>query len=156
MGIEHPGHAHPAARQLLDAQRVGQQRLAQTAVLLRNHQSEQTHVPHLVDDLLRIGVAAFEFRRVGNDFLLDELPYRSDDLGLEFGQAEGLGEFGHALSFLSAAQQAIVLAFVRRAMSAVVKPKHCSRTSAVSCPKAGAGALAGWMPSNAAGMPGAK
>ena len=77
VGVEHPGHAHPAARQFLDAQRVGQQRLPQPAVLLRNHQPEQTHVPHLVDDVLRVGVAAFQFLRVGNDLLIDELPYRA-------------------------------------------------------------------------------
>src|SRR5262249_41034045 len=121
---------------------------------------EQTHLPHLVDDLLRVSIAAFELRCVGNDFLLDELPYRGDDFGLKFGQAESLREFGHALSFPSLlvlpTQQAIVLAFVRRAMSAFVNPRYCASTSAVSCPRAGAGVLAGWVPSKAAGMPGAK
>src|SRR5262249_42993155 len=99
---------------------------------------------------LRIGVAAFQLRCIGNDFLFDELPYRGKDLGLKFGQTERLGEFSHDLSF------PIVLAFVKRAMSAVVSPRHSVRTSAVSCPRAGAGAQEGGVPSNTVGRPGAR
>ena len=87
-----PRHAHPAAGQL-DAQRVGEQRLAEAAVLLRDHQAEQPHLAHLVDDGLRIGVGVLEFLRVRNDLLVDELPHVGDDLGLELGQAQRLSEF---------------------------------------------------------------
>jgi hypothetical protein len=41
-----PLTAHPAARDLLDAQRVGQQGLAQAAVLLGDHQAEDPHLLH--------------------------------------------------------------------------------------------------------------
>ena len=50
MGVDDAGDAHPAAGQLFDAQRVGQQGFAEAAVLLGDHQTEQAHLPHLVDD----------------------------------------------------------------------------------------------------------
>ena len=81
-----PGDAHPAARELLDAQRVGQQRLAKAAVLLRDHQPEQAHLPHRVDDGLRVGVGVFELLRVRDDLFVDELPHRGDDFGLKLGK----------------------------------------------------------------------
>ena len=59
--LMHAGHAHPAAGQLLDAQRVGEQRFPEPAVLLGDHQPEQPHLAHLVDDPLRIRVGVLEF-----------------------------------------------------------------------------------------------
>ncbi|CMN40908.1 Uncharacterised protein [Mycobacterium tuberculosis] len=35
-----------------------------------------------IDDFLRVAVATFEGRCIGKDFLLDELPYRGNDLGV--------------------------------------------------------------------------
>ena len=95
VGVDHPGDAHPAAGQFLDTQRVCQKRLTQSAVLLRNHQTEQAHLAHLIDDVLWVGVGVLELLGVGNDLFIDELPYRGDDLSLELGQAQGLGEPGH-------------------------------------------------------------
>ena len=96
VGVDHPGDAHPAARELLDAQRVGQQRLAEAAVLLGDHQPEQAHLAHLIDDGLRVGVGVLEFLRGRDDLLVDELPYGGDDFGLELGKPERLGESRHA------------------------------------------------------------
>ena len=95
VGVDHPGDAHPAAGQLLDAQRVGQQRLTEAAVLLGHHQAEQAHLAHLVDDGLRVGVGVLELLGVGDDLLVDELPYGGDDLGLDLGEPERLRQFGH-------------------------------------------------------------
>ena len=95
VGVDHPGHAHPAAGEFLHAQRIGEQRLAQPAVLFRDHQSEQPHLLHRVDDGLRVGVGALQLRSVRDDLFVDELPYRGQDLGLELGKTESLGESGH-------------------------------------------------------------
>ena len=46
VGVDDAGDAHPAARDLLDDQRVGQQRLAEPAVLLGDRQPEQAHLLH--------------------------------------------------------------------------------------------------------------
>src|SRR6202012_3282786 len=89
--------------QFFDAQRVGQQRLAQSAVFRRDHQSEQTHFAHLVDDRLRIAIGALQLGRVRDDFLLDELFYRGDDLVLNIGQANRLGKLAHKPSSSSLA-----------------------------------------------------
>src|SRR6185312_1588100 len=137
-----------------DAQRVGQQRLAQAAVFLRNHQAEQAHLAHLVDDRLRIGVGALQLGRIRNDFLLDELPYRGDDFILHVGQADRLGEFGHEGPFASSVT--IVFASVRRLMSAELNPSPAVSTSTVSPPNLGAASAAKWLPSQAVGSPGAR
>ena len=61
VGVDHARDAHPAAGQLLDAQRVGEKGFAEAAVLLGNHQPEQPHLAHRIDDGLRIGVGVLEF-----------------------------------------------------------------------------------------------
>ena len=96
MGVDHAGDAHPAAGEFLDAQRVGQQGFAETAVLLGDHQAEQSHLAHLVDDGLRVGVGVLELLRVRDDLLVDELPYGGDDFGLELGEPQRLSDFRHA------------------------------------------------------------
>ena len=58
-----PTDRHPAAGDLLDHQRVGQQRLAQAAVLLGDHQAEQAHLLHLLDDRLGELVLVLELER---------------------------------------------------------------------------------------------
>ena len=83
------------AGQFLDAQRVRQQRLTEPAVLLRDHQAEQAHVFHLIDDGLRVGVRVLELLGRGNDLPVDELPHGGDDFALHLGEAGGLGETSH-------------------------------------------------------------
>ena len=95
VGVDHTGDTHPPAGQFLDAQSVRQQRLPQPAVVGRNHQTEKTHRTHLIDDGLRVGIGVLEIVGVGNYFLVDELPYRGNDFGLEFGQSESLSESSH-------------------------------------------------------------
>ncbi|VAZ84999.1 hypothetical protein LAUMK42_03830 [Mycobacterium persicum] len=107
VGVEHTGDTHPAPGQLFDTQRVSQQRLPQPAVFFGDHQTEQAHGAHLVDDCLRIGVGALQFRRVGDDLFVDEFPYGADDFGLQLGQPEGLGKSSHAPLFLSSERSTI-------------------------------------------------
>jgi hypothetical protein len=101
VGVDDAGDTHPAAGQLLHTQRVSQQRLPQSAVLDRDHQSEQTHRPHLIDNGLRVGVGVLEFLGMGNDLFVDELPHRRDDFGLHLGQPERLSESRHVAPTLS-------------------------------------------------------
>ena len=96
VGVDHAGDAHPPAREFLHAQRVGEQGLAEAAVLLGDHQPEQAHLLHRIDDGLRVGIGVLEFLRGRDDFLVDELSYRGDDFGLKLGESERLGEPGHA------------------------------------------------------------
>ena len=91
MGVDHAGDAHPAARDLLDAQRVGQQRLAETAVLLGDHQPEDAELLEPLDDLGRVLVGVLELRGDRDDLLVHELPHGLEDLGLVVGEAFGLG-----------------------------------------------------------------
>ena len=67
-----PGDAHPAAGDLLDAQRVGQQRLAEAAVLLGDHQPEDAELLEALDDLGGVLVGVLELGRDRDDLLLDE------------------------------------------------------------------------------------
>ncbi len=80
MRVDDAGDAHPAAGDLLDHQRVGQQRLTEAAVLLRDHQPEDAELLEPVDDLLRVDVAVLELLRVRDDLLVDEAPDRRQDL----------------------------------------------------------------------------
>ena len=95
MGVDDAADAHPAAGDLLDHQRVGQQRLAQTAVLLGDHEAEQPHLLHALDDVRRVGVVALERRDVRQDLLVHEPADGLDDLLLHVGQTLGLGETTH-------------------------------------------------------------
>src|SRR6266508_4604011 len=93
--VDDPRDGHPAPRQLLDDQRVGQQRLAEPAVLLGDRQAEQAHLAHPGDDLARVHVVVLKPLGVRNDLLVDELPHRLQDGLLDIGQARRLGEAWH-------------------------------------------------------------
>ena len=91
-----PGDAHPAAGDLLDAQRVGQQRLAQPVVLLGDRQPEDPELLEPVDDLLRVLVRVLELGRDRKDLLVHERADGLEDLGLVVGEVLGLAEAAHA------------------------------------------------------------
>src|SRR3954463_67167 len=95
VGVDDAGDAHPAAGDLLHHQRVGQQRLAEAAVLLGNGEPEDPELLEPVDDLLRIDVAVLELLRLRDDLLVDEAPDRRQDLLLDVGQVRGLCKAGH-------------------------------------------------------------
>ena len=95
VGVDDARHAHPAAGDLLDAQRVGEQGLPQAAVLLGDHQAEDPHVLHALDDLRRVLVRVLELRRDRQDLLLDELPDELDELALLLGQTLGALQSRH-------------------------------------------------------------
>src|SRR6478735_5862566 len=88
---------------LLHAQRVGEQRLAEAAVLLGDHQAEQPNFLHRINDCLRVGVGMLELLRGRDDLFVDELAYRRDDFGLELGEPERLCESRHAPSLSNTA-----------------------------------------------------
>src|SRR5690606_4805304 len=88
---------HPAPGDLLHGQRVGQQRLAQPAVLLGDGQPEQAHLPHPIDDLLRVGVLALQLPGHRQDLLVHELPDRAKNLLLDVGEPVGLREPPHGV-----------------------------------------------------------
>src|SRR5262249_40810424 len=103
--------------------------------------TEQSQLAHLIDDVLRIGVGMFELLGVRNDLFGHELTHRRQDFSLELGEPEGVSELGHAI--LSAVGQAIIPASSRRPRSSALKPRRSTSTAAVSCPRTGAGPLAG-------------
>ena len=90
--------AHPAARDLLDAQGVGQQRLAEAAVLLGDHQAEDPHLLHALDDRGRVLVGVLEVLGDRDDLVVHELPDRREDLLLHLGQALSLRQAWHGSS----------------------------------------------------------
>src|SRR4028119_2359442 len=72
VGVDDTRDAHPAAGDLLDHQRVGQQRLPETAVLLGDHQPADAELLEPLDDLGRVLVGVLEALRVGDDLLVHE------------------------------------------------------------------------------------
>ena len=96
VGVDDARDAHPPARDLLDDQRVGRQRLAQTAVLLRDHEPEQAHLLHPVDDRLRVLVGVLELLGVRDDLLVHVVADGGEDLLLDLRESRGLGEACHA------------------------------------------------------------
>src|SRR5439155_7426405 len=105
--VDDPGNAHPAPGDLLDDERVGQQRLAEAAVLLRDHEAEQAHLLHPVDDRLRELVLVLEICRVWEDLLVHEGMDGREDLLLDLGESRGLGEAGHRCSCRPALRRSI-------------------------------------------------
>ena len=95
VGVDDARHRHPAAGDLLHHQRVGEQRLAQAAVLLGNGQPEQAELLHPLDDLGRVLVLVLKLAGDRDDLLVDELPHRGEDVPLDVGQAFGLREAFH-------------------------------------------------------------
>ena len=96
VGVDDAAHRHPAPRDLLDDERVRQQRLPEPAVLLGDHQPEDPHLLHALDDLRRVLVAVLELGRDRQDLLLDELPDERDELLLLLGEAVRGLQSGHA------------------------------------------------------------
>ena len=88
--------AHPAAGDLLDDERVGQQRLAQAAVLLGDHQPEDAELLEPLDDLGGVLVRVLELGGDRQDLLVHERADGLEDLGLDVGEALGLAEATHA------------------------------------------------------------
>jgi len=83
------GDPHPAARDLLDAQRVGQQRLTEAGALFL--------AP--VDDLQRALGRVLELGRHRQDLLVRERPGGLEHLGLILGQSLGLAQADHRFPF---------------------------------------------------------
>ena len=96
MRVDDAAHRHPAAGDLLDDQRVGEQRLAEAAVLLGDHQAEDPHLLHALDDLRRVLVLVLELGGDRQDLLVDELADELDELVLLLGEAVRGLESGHA------------------------------------------------------------
>ena len=92
VGVDDAGDRHPAAGELLHHQRVGQQRLAQPAVLLGDGEPEQAHLAHAVDDVGRVLVGVLQPLRVRDDLLVDEGAHGGEDVALHLGQTGRLGE----------------------------------------------------------------
>src|SRR5215475_4778135 len=84
MGADRPDHAHPPARQLFDDHRESGVTQAQSAVFFWHVAAEEPHIFHLLDDLVRVFVAALKLPGRGNDLPFDELPDAGDDLLLNF------------------------------------------------------------------------
>ena len=80
--VHDPGQRHPAPRELHHDQRVGVERQAEAAVLLRDRHPEQAHLPHLRDERLRELVRVLQVGGDGNHLAVDELADRGDDLPL--------------------------------------------------------------------------
>ncbi len=95
VGVDDAGNRHPAARDLLHHQGVGQQRLAEAAVLLRDHEPEQAHLLHALDDGGGVLVPVLQFGRDRDDLLVDEVPHGGEDVLLDLGESFGLGEASH-------------------------------------------------------------
>ena len=79
----------PAAGDLLDRQRVGEQRLAEPAVLLGDHQAEDPHLLHALDDLRGVLVLVLQLGRDRDDLLVDELPDELEEFLLLVGEVVG-------------------------------------------------------------------
>ena len=77
MRVDDAGHRHPAAGDLLDDERVGEQRLAEAAVLLADREPEQAHLLHALDDRLGELVLVLEVGRVRDDLLVHERLHRA-------------------------------------------------------------------------------
>jgi hypothetical protein len=67
VGVDDARHRHPAAGDLLHDQGVGEQRLAEAAVLLRDGQPEQAELLHPRDDLGGILVPVLKLGRDRDD-----------------------------------------------------------------------------------------
>ena len=94
--VDDAAHRHPAPRDLLDDQGVGEQRLPEPAVLLGDHQAEDPHLLHALDDVGRVLVLVLELGRHRDDLLVDELAHELDQLVLLLGEAVRGLESGHA------------------------------------------------------------
>ena len=69
---------------------------AEAAVLLGDHQAEDPHLLHALDDLRRVLVLVLELGGDRQDLLVDELADELDELVLFLGEAVRGLESGHA------------------------------------------------------------
>jgi len=105
VGIDHAGHAHPPARQFLHDQRVGQQRFAQPAELLGDHQPEDPHFLHLRDDFGGVFVGRLQLGGDRKDRVVDEIADRREHVALHVGEIGGIAKPGHGLETNACAMQ---------------------------------------------------
>ena len=99
MGVDDPGDADPAARELLDDHRVGRQVEPHPAVLLGDRHPEQAELLHLLDDRLREAVLVVVVLGVRDDLLVGELADHLADRALLVGLLGVLSAvYGHAFS----------------------------------------------------------
>ena len=82
LAVDDARHSHPAARQLGDRERVGDEIEAEAAVLGRDAHAERAHVAQTVDDLGRKLVLRLELLGNRDDLPIDELADRLEDLTL--------------------------------------------------------------------------
>src|SRR4029078_8258838 len=80
-------------------ERVGQQRLPETVVLLGDGETEQAHLLHSLDDLRRVLVAVLELGGHRQDLVVDERAHGLEDLLLNLAETVGTAEAGHGLPF---------------------------------------------------------
>ncbi len=95
VGVHDPRDAHPAAGDLLHAERVREKGLTEPAVLLRNHQAEQPQFREPLDDPRRIFVAVLQLGRHRQDLFVDEVTDGGEDFPLDIGEGFGLREASH-------------------------------------------------------------
>ena len=100
MRIDDAADAHPTARNLLDDQRVGQERLPETAILFGDHQSEHPELLQAVDYVLGVLVPVFEFVSHRKDLGLDEVVNCGEDVGLVVGQTIRVQQSTHRVTSL--------------------------------------------------------
>ena len=98
VSVDHSADAHPTAGDLLDTQCVGRQGFAEAAVLLRNHDSEDAHLLETLNDVRRVLIGMLKSLRVGNDFVVYEVPDCGEDFLLNVGQTISLREASHRYS----------------------------------------------------------
>src|SRR5262252_205926 len=84
MRADRPDHAHPPARQLFDDHRESGVTQTQSAVFFGYVATEEPHLFHFLDYLVRVFVAALKLTGHGNDIAFDELADAGDDLLLNF------------------------------------------------------------------------
>ncbi len=96
-----PEYRHPATGELLDDERIGQQRFAEPAVLLVDRETEQSHFTHAVDDVGRVLIGVLERLRVRNDLLVHEFANGVQDRDLYVRQSGCLRKAGHRWTSIS-------------------------------------------------------
>ena len=116
--VDDAGHAHPAAGDLLDDQGVREQRLAQPAVLLGDHQAEDAELLEALDDVGGVLVLVLQLGGDRQDLLLDELADDLEDLLLLLGQTFGGGETTHGNSSVTGESEYLTPVILSRNQSA--------------------------------------
>jgi hypothetical protein len=95
--VQDPGQRHPAAGEFLDHERVGEQRLAEPAVLLADREPEDAQLFQRVHEPVRVGVGVLKLRCDRDDLRVNEVANGTQDVPLDLGEPIGIGETSHAL-----------------------------------------------------------